>query len=188
MREKEQVLIVTNHEERCRAIREMLAGKPESFSIIRAETAAEAREILRRSFVDVLLLEPDLLRLDGPKLPAPCAVPVRGDLSQILAYVRSYIFRYYAEPLTAEKLAALVSVTPHYLCRMFLLSEGIRIGDFLENTRLERAAALLRGTDLRIGKIARAVGFRDSTYFGRRFRAVYGVTPTEYRGKCGKVK
>ena len=182
---KEQVLIVTRNEERSRYYRQMLSERPGEASIIRAESIDEAKSIVLRSFVDVLLLEPSELKAGLPQ-PACRAVSFAGDVRQSIAYVRAYVFRHYAERLTARELAALVSVTPNYLLRMFRLMEGIGFREFLENTRLERAAALLRGTDRQVREIARAVGYPDGSYFGRRFRTVFGYTPTEYRKVCGK--
>lgn len=179
MNTKEQILIVAESEEHSREYREMFSKKPEEVSIIRAESVAEAKNIIRRSMVDVLLLEPAVLRESAE--PDPREIIETSDVRQNLSFVRAYIFRHYAEHLTAEGLAALVSVTPHYLGRMFRLKEGVGFKAFLENTRLERAAALLRGTDRTVCSIARSVGFCDAAYFCRRFRKAYGTTPTTYR-------
>lgn len=201
---KEQVLVVTKKEEQYRLVREIFAGRQGSVSVIRAESAAEAREIVRRSLVDVLLLEPSSLRIPGTMPPAredrgaarivspiPASAPARedrgaGDIRRNLDFVRAYIFGHYAEPLTAGLLAGMISVTPEHLCRMFRLCEGIGFRAFLRNTRLERAAALLRGTDRPVRGIAGAVGFRDAAYFSGRFQEVYGMPPAVYRRECRK--
>ena len=108
----------------------------------------------------------------------------RGRCRQDLGFVRSYIANHYPENLTVEKLAALIGVTPSHLGRLFRRSEGIGIRAFIEITRLERAAALLRGTGRPIRDIAGTVGFSDESYFCLRFRAVFGKTPGAYRKTC----
>ncbi|MGX8704319.1 MAG: helix-turn-helix domain-containing protein [Lachnospiraceae bacterium] len=102
-----------------------------------------------------------------------------------LDYVRSYIQCHYAERLTIKELAALIDTSPAYLGRMFHKKEGVSLRTFLENTRLDRAAALLRGTDRPVASIAREIGFGDESYFCRRFRTAYGKTPGDYRRACG---
>ncbi len=55
--------------------------------------------------------------------------------------------------------------------------------EYCQSLRLERACALLKDTALPINAIAEAVGYqRGSTvYFRTTFKAVYGVTPRQYR-------
>ena len=101
-----------------------------------------------------------------------------------LSYVRSYIFRHYPERLTVHALAALIGVTPTHLGRIFLKTEGVSLRTFIENTRLERAAALLRGTDRNVTAIAKEVGFVGGSYFCLRFKDAYGSTPGVYRRQC----
>jgi AraC-like DNA-binding protein len=43
------------------------------------------------------------------------------------------------------------------------------------------ARQLLLGTDLSAEAIAARVGFSDSTYFNRRFRAYHGASPGRWR-------
>lgn len=113
----------------------------------------------------------------------------RSRCRQDLAYVRSYISRHYAERLTVGALAALIRVTPPYLGRTFLRTEGISLRAFIENTRLERAAALLRGTDRPVRDVSGDVGFTDVSYFCLRFKNAYGRTPGNYRRHCrGKAE
>ncbi|MGX8704139.1 MAG: helix-turn-helix domain-containing protein [Lachnospiraceae bacterium] len=180
----EQILVVTDCEERCSQVREMFQGRPEGVSIIRAESVDEAKIIIRRSAVDVLLLETSTVFADPEGL---WASPFSGDVRKNLGFVRAYIYRHYKEPLTAKNIAGLFSVTPHYICQMFRDLEGMSFRSFLELTRLERAAALLRGTDQTIGKIAHAVGFCNDSYFARRFRTVYGISPAKYRKQCRRA-
>ena len=47
--------------------------------------------------------------------------------------------------------------------------------------RMERARALLAGTDLPINQVAEQSGFADATYFYRAFKKANGVTPNVYR-------
>ena len=55
---------------------------------------------------------------------------------------------------------------------------------YLLDQRLNKAAALLSGTEISIGETAAESGFRDSNYFTRQFRARFGVSPRTYRRKC----
>ena len=45
----------------------------------------------------------------------------------------------------------------------------------------EQAARLLRETDLPVMEVGFSVGFDNFSYFIKRFRSVYGVSPSHYR-------
>jgi AraC-like DNA-binding protein len=54
-------------------------------------------------------------------------------------------------------------------------------GEFIRNVRLKHAAKLLLCNAGNVSEIAYTVGFNDSKYFSRSFKAEFGLTPTEYR-------
>ena len=52
---------------------------------------------------------------------------------------------------------------------------------FLIQARVDRAKYLLRETDMTIGQIADALGYRDAYYFSRQFARVTGMTASAFR-------
>lgn len=52
---------------------------------------------------------------------------------------------------------------------------------FMIHVRLERAAQLLRETDMLIGNVAFAVGYSDALSFSKAFRQKYHMSPSEYK-------
>jgi AraC family L-rhamnose operon transcriptional activator RhaR len=86
-----------------------------------------------------------------------------------------------AEPWTLASLARRAHVSPAYLNELFNAHLGAPPMQVLSRLRTERAAALLRSTDLPIGRIAAAVGWPDPNYFARRFKAWQGISPGAYR-------
>lgn len=55
--------------------------------------------------------------------------------------------------------------------------------DWVVDTRLTRAAQLLRETTMPIGEIARVLGYRDVFYFSRQFKLKNNVAPSHLRQK-----
>ena len=47
--------------------------------------------------------------------------------------------------------------------------------------KMEKAAHLLRETDMSIKEITNATGYNDQNYFSKLFKQKFGVSPTEYR-------
>lgn len=58
---------------------------------------------------------------------------------------------------------------------------GMSPNDYLRKCRMERAAALLRSTDLTVNEVCAQVGIPDAQYFSRVFKGYYGMPPSAYR-------
>jgi transcriptional regulator GlxA family with amidase domain len=85
------------------------------------------------------------------------------------------------EPLDARTLASGVGVSIDTLERAFKRELGQSAMQYYRMLRLRRARDLVEGSALRIGEIALACGFSDSSGFARAYRAHFGVSPREHR-------
>jgi AraC-like DNA-binding protein len=46
---------------------------------------------------------------------------------------------------------------------------------------MDRAARMLKQTDMNIGEVAMKCGFEDVSYFSRVFKQAFDCTPSQYR-------
>lgn len=83
--------------------------------------------------------------------------------------------------LTLKSIAALYYTNEKYLGKLFTREVGESFNRYVDSLRLKKACKLLRATKKSVIEISLEVGFTNVTYFGRRFREKYGVTPTEAR-------
>jgi AraC-like DNA-binding protein len=60
---------------------------------------------------------------------------------------------------------------------------GISPNDYLRKYRMERAAELLRTTELPVSEVCVQVGIPDAQYFSKVFKVYFELTPTAYREK-----
>ena len=58
---------------------------------------------------------------------------------------------------------------------------GSTFKELLQRRRFAQAASLLQTTSLSAADVAYAVGYSNTSYFHRRFRELYGMSPREYR-------
>lgn len=82
-----------------------------------------------------------------------------------------------------EELAAAAGMSTGHLSRSFRQAFGAAPMQVLAGLRGERAAAHLIATDEPVAAVGRVVGWADPNYFARRFRALHGVSPREYRAR-----
>ena len=82
---------------------------------------------------------------------------------------------------TLDTVARIAGMSKSHFCRRFKAVTGLPFRVFLTQKRMARAKALLRGEGMRVGDVARAVGFGDPTHFGRVFRKLERLLPSEFR-------
>lgn len=90
--------------------------------------------------------------------------------------------RYY-EPLDVDDLARAAGLSRAHFSREFRRVFGESPHAYLLTRRLERAAALLRGTDRSVADICFSVGLRSVGSFTSSFTRLFGVSPTAYRAR-----
>lgn len=88
-----------------------------------------------------------------------------------------------ASAWTLDDIARRLQLAKAYFVRLFKSQTGLSPMAFLHRTRAEHAARMLLQTQTPIGRIGQRVGWDDPAYFSRRFKAYYGVNPTQYRAR-----
>ncbi|MEO7126738.1 MAG: helix-turn-helix transcriptional regulator [Nakamurella sp.] len=92
--------------------------------------------------------------------------------------------RGYAGPLDIGTLARIAIVSPAHFIRVFAATFGETPHRYLQRRRIERAAALLRDTDLSVSAVCVEVGFGSFATFTRTFRGIMGQSPSVYRRRA----
>jgi transcriptional regulator GlxA family with amidase domain len=78
-------------------------------------------------------------------------------------------------------LAAEFHLSPCYLQRLFKQETGVRLGEWLGEQRLQRAASLLANSYLSIKEITHTVGYEHTSSFNRAFERRFLQAPAHYR-------
>lgn len=88
----------------------------------------------------------------------------------------------YADPeYNVEKLSETLGLSRGHLHRKIKELTGTTPVEFLRTYRLNKATQLLRQNAYTVSEVAYRTGFSSPAYFSKCFKAVYGVTPTEYQ-------
>lgn len=85
-------------------------------------------------------------------------------------------------PVTVGQMAAFCALSEAHFAHMFRASLGVAPHEWIVARRIERAAALLRSRRApSLDEVARATGHASASHLVRRFKAVWGLTPGQYR-------
>lgn len=87
------------------------------------------------------------------------------------------------EDWPVRRLAEVSGVSQAHFARSFKQAFGVPPHRYLLTRRIEKAAALLRDTELPIIEVAFATGWNSLGTFGRIFRDITGESPSELRAR-----
>ncbi len=83
--------------------------------------------------------------------------------------------------LSNKVLANVANVSEDYVGQYFKMLTGINPQDYIEYQRMEQAVKLLRTTKKSIREIGHEVGYKDTAYFCRRFKMMFGIPAGKMR-------
>jgi iron complex transport system substrate-binding protein len=99
-----------------------------------------------------------------------------------------YIHEHFGQNISMETMAHLFHYSTHHLARVFKRKYGCSPIDYVIQTRILRAKALLVDTGLPIREVAENVGYKDLYYFSRLFKKVTGETPAQFKMHSPPIK
>jgi AraC family transcriptional regulator len=110
--------------------------------------------------------------IDG--LPSP-------HLQRKIREVQVFLAQNLASDVDLSTIARQAALSPYYFTRQFTAMVGMPPYRYLIMLRIQRAALLLRESDLTVTQILHRVGFHSPSHFTTTFRRHMGVSPTDYR-------
>jgi AraC-like DNA-binding protein len=166
-------------------IRELYPDVP--FLILRrAEGISSTEDIIRGEFLlSDRGSEHDLQIVQAIRglLPVkPCDHIHKGYNYETVRDVMRFLSENYADfDLGLEKVAKSLPISPVQLSRILNQEVGVSFRRLLRQTRIEEAKHLLASQQYSVKEVALRVGFADSHYFSRTFKALTGQSASEYR-------
>lgn len=145
------------------------------------ENASVGKERILKALTEVLVIE--LLRhilknrLFTEELSTNSTYFKDPRLIDLFNFIKSNI----GGDLSNKVLARVANVSEDYVGQYFKMLTGINPQDYIEYQRLEAAVDLLRTTKKSIRTIGKEVGYKDTAYFCRRFKMMYGVPAGKMR-------
>jgi AraC-like DNA-binding protein len=164
--------VLTNTSELAKTINELivedLSGFPGKERIIKIKTEEIVVEIIRYILKNRLFVEQLATNSTYFKDPR---------LIDIFAYIKEYLG---GDP-SNKVLANVANVSEDYVGQYFKMLTGINPQDYIEYQRMEMAVNLLRTSKKSIREIGAEVGYKDTAYFCRRFKMMFGIPAGKMR-------
>ena len=95
----------------------------------------------------------------------------------------SFIELNYGRAISVEDIADFCNINRSYLNRLFKESTGKTLQNFLMYYRMNRAAELLKVSELTVNEIGKRCGYQNQLHFSRAFKTIFGLSPMQWRKK-----
>jgi AraC-like DNA-binding protein len=96
-----------------------------------------------------------------------------------LRKIISYSEMNFHSRISLDDAASVVHLSRYHFCRKFKTRTGVSFNEYINNLRMENSILCLN-KGMSVSQAAALSGFEDISYFIKRFRRMYGVSPGEY--------
>ena len=103
------------------------------------------------------------------------------DAQSIIHEIKHHIDTHCADQISLKMLADTFYMSAGYISFLFKKTTEIGIAEYISNVRLEKARHLLENEHLKVNEIAETVGMNNISYFIKKFKEKYRLTPNRYR-------
>lgn len=96
--------------------------------------------------------------------------------------IKNFIAGHYQnDTLSIKDISDHVFLSTSYICTLFKSETGQTLNQYITLYRIEKAKRLLADPRYKVADISSKVGYSDGNYFGKTFKKIVGLSPTEYR-------
>lgn len=110
-----------------------------------------------------------------------CFTPILDHKDRTVLTVQHKLEKHFAMPLSVDKLAEWVHVSPRTLQRRFQTATGESPIRYLQKLRLSKAQERLENSLRPLEEIVAEIGYEDLSSFRKLFRQHFGLSPSRYR-------
>lgn len=106
----------------------------------------------------------------------------RSENHSTVYLIKEFIAGHYQdESLSIKDISEHVFLSSSYICTLFKNETGQTLNQYLTDFRIDKAKKLLIDPRYKITDISARVGYSDGNYFGKTFKKLVGMSPSEYR-------
>ncbi len=106
-----------------------------------------------------------------------------GKDGEIIFSIYTYVFENFSDDISLDEAAKLANLTKPSFCRFFKARTKKTFSKFVNEVRVNEACRLLAKQENPITHIAYACGFNSLPNFNKFFKAIKGITPSDYKSK-----
>lgn len=106
---------------------------------------------------------------------------VKPSIDESLQSALNYIMTNLQNEISVLSISKATGISKSALYKKFHHALGCTVSEYINRKRVERAAALIKSTDLSMEEISQKVGFASASYFSRTFKRLKGCSPMNFK-------
>lgn len=110
-----------------------------------------------------------------------CMNENNSQYTPVVKQIISEVQQNYREDMNLKTLSYKYHMNTSYLGQIFQKETGCSFSQYLSNIKNSKAKELLLNSNMKINDIAKEVGYLDTSYFYRKFKQCYGISPAAMR-------
>ena len=146
-----------------------------------SESSSAGHERIVKAMTEYLVVEITRYIIENQLFVEQLATNITYFKDPRLIDIFTYIRENLQGDLSNNVLSSVANVSEDYVGQYFKMLTGINPQDYIEYQRMEMAVNLLRTTKKSIREIGREVGYKDTAYFCRRFKMMFGIPAGKMR-------
>ncbi|ETF03706.1 AraC family transcriptional regulator [Advenella kashmirensis W13003] len=148
-----------------------------------------AADILKRHMDEAIVYKAlRILQVDDASrhtAPQPLPPGITPDTPTVVRRAILLMEQHVGQALSMDALAGKLNISVRQLERLFKESTGMGPQAYCRRLRLRMAAWMLTHSAKSIAAIASSCGFADASHLGREFKAVFNLSPGQWRSRAG---
>jgi len=149
--------------------------------LLESESSSAGHERIVKALTEYLVVEITRYIIENKLFVEQLATNITYFKDPRLIDIFTYIRENLQGDLSNNVLSSVANVSEDYVGQYFKMLTGINPQDYIEYQRMEMAVNLLRTTKKSIRDIGREVGYKDTAYFCRRFKMMFGIPAGKMR-------
>lgn len=141
--------------------------------VLEFATVQEDTQAILQSLVAALLL--GVAREQKAQQQVTDGVNSSSLIDQIMQYISTHV-----ASVSLKQMAADLAYHPNYISNLIRQETGQSFSEIVTAHRMDRAASLLRGTDLSVEMIAGMLGYSNTSNFYKAFKRHFNTSPRAY--------
>jgi len=97
----------------------------------------------------------------------------------LIEKIKEFLMQNLDRHISVDELARQLYLTPNYLGQIFRQHVGTTVKKYHNQLRMEAALRMLISSRKTISEISDELGFESISYFSRRFKMTYGISPSQ---------
>jgi two-component system response regulator YesN len=153
------------------------------YSSLQHFTSKYSTELLHQqimAFESLEELEVFLIAFIADKIALANQIKQQSQRSEIYE-AKHYVEEHLGEKISMEEVALLLRINPSHFSRIFKAETGETFIEYVIRVKMEHAKHTLEHSDKSVDQIAGALGYDNTSYFIKLFKAFSGYSPKDYR-------